>query len=54
MALPLAFGSYVWSQYGGERGVEYYTGYLVLLAGQGRHPQWVSRTTPLEFTNQPR
>jgi tellurite resistance protein TerC len=29
IALPLAFGGYVWSQYGGERGVEYYTGYLV-------------------------
>lgn len=29
IALPLAFGGYVWSQHGGERGVEYYTGYLV-------------------------
>lgn len=29
VALPLAFGGYVWSQHGGERGVEYYTGYLV-------------------------
>ncbi|QIG41366.1 TerC family protein [Nocardioides anomalus] len=29
VAIPLAFGLYVWSQHGGERGVEYYTGYLV-------------------------
>jgi len=29
IALPLAFGVYIWTQYGGERGVEYYTGYLV-------------------------
>lgn len=29
VALPLAFGGYVWSQHGSERGVEYYTGYLV-------------------------
>jgi tellurite resistance protein TerC len=29
IALPLAFGLYVWSAHGGERGLEYYTGYLV-------------------------
>jgi TerC family integral membrane protein len=29
IALPLAFGGYIWAQHGGERGVEYYTGYLV-------------------------
>ncbi|MBS2940115.1 TerC family protein [Nocardioides sp. J2M5] len=29
VALPLAFGLYVWTQYGGDRGLEYYTGYLV-------------------------
>ncbi|WP_309648713.1 TerC family protein [Nocardioides sp.] len=29
IALPLAFGGYIWSQHGSERGVEYYTGYLV-------------------------
>ncbi len=29
VALPLAFGGYVWSQHGSDRGVEYYTGYLV-------------------------
>ncbi len=29
IALPLVFGGYVWSQFGSERGVEYYTGYLV-------------------------
>ena len=29
VALPLLFGGYVWSQHGGDRGVEYYTGYLV-------------------------
>lgn len=29
VALPLAFGLYVWSAHGGDRGVEYYTGYLV-------------------------
>ncbi|MGL5857716.1 MAG: TerC family protein, partial [Angustibacter sp.] len=29
IALPLAFGGYVWAQFGGDRGVEYYTGYLV-------------------------
>jgi TerC family integral membrane protein len=29
VALPLAFGLYVWSVHGGDRGLEYYTGYLV-------------------------
>ncbi|WP_299444465.1 TerC family protein [uncultured Phycicoccus sp.] len=29
IALPLTFGLYIWSEYGGDRGVEYYTGYLV-------------------------
>ncbi|WP_353611989.1 TerC/Alx family metal homeostasis membrane protein [Nostocoides sp. Soil756] len=29
IALPLAFGVFVWSRYGGDRGIEYYTGYLV-------------------------
>ncbi len=29
IALPLAFGVYVWTQHGGDRGLEYYTGYLV-------------------------
>lgn len=29
IALPLAFGVYVWTQHGSDRGVEYYTGYLV-------------------------
>jgi tellurite resistance protein TerC len=29
IALPLAFGLYVWNVHGGERGLEYYTGYLV-------------------------
>ncbi len=29
VALPLAFGGFVWTQYGSERGVEYLTGYLV-------------------------
>jgi TerC family integral membrane protein len=29
VALPLLFGGYVWTQHGGDRGVEYYTGYLV-------------------------
>ena len=29
VALPLLFGGYVWSQHGADRGVEYYTGYLV-------------------------
>ncbi|WP_134742297.1 TerC family protein [Nocardioides sp. 503] len=29
VALPLAFGGYVWSQHGSQRGVEYYTGYVV-------------------------
>lgn len=29
IALPLAFGVYIWSQHGSDRGVEYYTGYLV-------------------------
>jgi TerC family integral membrane protein len=29
VALPLAFGGYVWAAHGSERGVEYYTGYLV-------------------------
>ena len=28
-ALPLAFGLYVWNVHGGDRGLEYYTGYLV-------------------------
>jgi len=29
VAIPLAFGLWVWSAHGQERGVEYYTGYLV-------------------------
>jgi tellurite resistance protein TerC len=29
VALPLAFGGYVWAQFGSDRGVEYLTGYLV-------------------------
>jgi TerC family integral membrane protein len=29
IAIPLAFGGWVWSTYGQERGLEYYTGYLV-------------------------
>ncbi|CAB4920385.1 unannotated protein [freshwater metagenome] len=29
VALPLAFGLYVWNVHGGDRGLEYYTGYLV-------------------------
>ncbi|MFW5471153.1 TerC family protein [Knoellia sp. CPCC 206435] len=29
VALPVAFGVWVWSAHGGERGVEYYAGYLV-------------------------
>lgn len=29
IALPLAFGGYVWSEYGGQRGLEYYSGYIV-------------------------
>ncbi|HYN29340.1 MAG TPA: TerC family protein [Dermatophilaceae bacterium] len=29
VSLPLAFGVFVWTQFGGQRGLEYYTGYLV-------------------------
>ncbi len=29
VAIPLLFGGYIWSRFGSERGVEYYTGYLV-------------------------
>jgi tellurite resistance protein TerC len=29
VALPLAFGAWIWSRYGGDRGLEYLTGYLV-------------------------
>jgi len=29
VALPLAFGAYVWAEFGSTRGVEYLTGYLV-------------------------
>jgi len=29
VALPLAFGGWIWARYGSERGVEYLTGYLV-------------------------
>lgn len=29
IAIPLAFGGWIWSSYGGQRGLEYYTGYLV-------------------------
>lgn len=29
IALPLAFGVFIWSAYGGQRGLEYYSGYIV-------------------------
>lgn len=29
IAIPLAFGGWIWSSYGDQRGLEYYTGYLV-------------------------
>ena len=29
VAIPVAFGVWIWQQYGGDRGLEYYTGYLV-------------------------
>jgi tellurite resistance protein TerC len=29
LALPLGFGGYIWSAYGSQRGLEYYSGYLV-------------------------
>jgi tellurite resistance protein TerC len=29
VAIPVAFGVWLWSSYGGDRGLEYYTGYLV-------------------------
>ncbi len=29
VALPLAFGGYIWVEHGGQRGLEYYSGYLV-------------------------
>lgn len=29
VALPLTFGVYIWQQFGGQIGLEYYTGYLV-------------------------
>lgn len=29
IALPVAFGGYLWTSYGAERGLEYYSGYLV-------------------------
>ncbi|MDR6861861.1 TerC family protein [Phycicoccus sp. 3266] len=29
VALPLAFGAWIWSRFGGQTGLEYYTGYLV-------------------------
>ncbi len=29
VAIPLAFGGFVWVAYGGQRGLEYYSGYLV-------------------------
>jgi tellurite resistance protein TerC len=29
VALPLAFGAYIWARFGSDRGVEYLTGYLV-------------------------
>ncbi len=29
VAIPLAYGAWLWGSQGGERGVEYYTGYLV-------------------------
>jgi TerC family integral membrane protein len=29
IAVPLTFGAWLWSQYGSQQGIEYYTGYLV-------------------------
>ncbi|MGL4743300.1 MAG: TerC family protein [Dermatophilaceae bacterium] len=29
VAIPVAFGVWIWTTYGGQRGLEYYTGYLV-------------------------
>src|SRR6187200_610012 len=29
IAIPLAFGAFLWAQYGSQQGLEYYTGYLV-------------------------
>ena len=29
IAIPLSFGVWIWSTYGGDRGLEFYTGYLV-------------------------
>ncbi len=29
VAIPAGFGVWIWQQYGGDRGLEYYTGYLV-------------------------
>jgi TerC family integral membrane protein len=29
IAIPLGFGAWLWSQYGSQQGLEYYTGYLV-------------------------
>lgn len=29
VAIPVAFGVWIWQQYGGDRGLEYYTGYIV-------------------------
>ncbi len=29
IAIPVAFGGWLWWQYGSQQGVEYYTGYLV-------------------------
>jgi tellurite resistance protein TerC len=29
VAIPLGFGVWIWQRYGGDRGLEYYTGYLV-------------------------
>jgi tellurite resistance protein TerC len=29
IAIPVAFGVWIWQTYGGDRGLEYYTGYLV-------------------------
>ncbi|MEO5610011.1 MAG: TerC/Alx family metal homeostasis membrane protein [Ornithinibacter sp.] len=29
VAIPLAFGGWIWSTYGGQRGLEFYTGYVV-------------------------
>ncbi len=29
IAIPVAFGGWIWSTYGAQRGLEYYTGYLV-------------------------